>query len=417
MPVSNDFSHIVSINIFLINFRMFYIIVSIFVIRVLGGTSGSSKIKYPRFFNIHSMKTRIIIGFCCCLFVLWSCNPPNNQKEDISVKGKRITEVPGEIPNPLDLDYQYHSNTTMEDGSIWQFFLEKGKPANKDSYYVWGKSIPTDASLNNVVMYIYPMDLSVVNVNHIYSWLENNVDKEAILKVESPENYQGRVKLLDIYNNCNNKKTKIIVSYKSKNKGKTVFIAFDYNNKEIGLSYLLTPGPTKDNNKRPIATEKNTETELIKVILDPSLLEYQSHDSIIEDEDGVLYNTYIEKNVTDIYANNVWLKMIPFDTSQTNFLEAYEISISLNENNNRKIYEWAINILGENTRCKVIEAPTKFTGELRLSAFYNYCIENEANITVSYISKEKGNLIYIVYDYKYQVITITYLIFKKSFYS
>ena len=82
---------------------------------------------------------------------------------------QEISNPPGEISNPLTLNYDYDTIRQVDDGSKYHTYIEKGKIDDGSGDYIWSKMVPLYASQSDAAQgYEYQMIDSMIGYCKIW---------------------------------------------------------------------------------------------------------------------------------------------------------------------------------------------------------------------------------------------------------
>jgi len=153
----------------------------------------------------------------------------------------RIEISQEEIPNPLELEYEYLSIIKADDGKKFHSYVQKGYSDNEDGDYCWSKMVPLYASQSDAVeAYEYQMDFSETDVRKLHNWIFKNMGENLRAgAIDAPPGFKGELSLSVIYDYCVKHKSNFILGIGNKEEKKLLNIIFDFGENEIGVVYFI----------------------------------------------------------------------------------------------------------------------------------------------------------------------------------
>lgn len=149
-----------------------------------------------------------------------------------------ITETK-KISNPFKLQYDYHDQIKLEDGSAAHAYIEKGKSKSNDNTgdYLWSKTVPLYASNEVKYAFEYQMDFTDSDFIALKKWLIEIMGKE--VKHASPDNpswYNREMTLTEAYEYCKQNNKNITIAFLNEAKKYMTLVVIDSGSKKTNTS-------------------------------------------------------------------------------------------------------------------------------------------------------------------------------------
>ncbi|MDX9697774.1 MAG: hypothetical protein RBT49_18420 [Bacteroidales bacterium] len=160
-----------------------------------------------------------------------SSGPDKKHETEITKKKK--------ISNPFNLQYDYHDQIKLEDGSAATAYIEKGKSksANNTGDYLWSKAVPLYASNEVKYTFEYQMDFTDSDFNALKEWLIEIMGTDVKhASLDNPSWYNREMTLTEVYEYCKQNNKNITIAFLNKTKKYLTLVIIDSGSKKTNTS-------------------------------------------------------------------------------------------------------------------------------------------------------------------------------------